>query len=230
MKYVMVVLATLAISLTTIGAAHGELVDGVYWADEVSGWTGEVQNYGGEVMTEDTTWWLTGAPDADVDGNGYAWDPVDNDYVAGWRASGDASISAYFEVPVFDVGGPDLVIHKYAGANASASVWASSDNVDYVQVGEMGGGTPGYFTDVWIDLDGLVGEVHYIRVVREASGTKTGTFIDALGAPWSALSPEPVTGFAGTVVASGARLLSVPEPDTAALLGLGCLAFARRRR
>lgn len=228
MRNTMVVLAMLTFFIGVVGASHGALVDGVYWADEVTDWTGDVQNYGGELMTKDTAWWLTGPPDADVDGNDYGWDDVDNDYVGGWRASGGASITVYFEVSIWDVNGPDFLIHEYAGPNASASVWASSDNLEYVQVGELGGGTPGYFTDDWIDLDGLVRNAHYIRVIREASGPQTGTFIDALGAPWSALIPEPVTGIAGKGAIPG--VIPLPEPGSVTLLGLGCLAIARRRR
>ncbi len=232
MKSMPVVLAALAFSINAIAVAHGDLVEGVYWADEVTEWTGNMQNFGGQLMTDETTWWLTGAPDADVDQNGYAWDPVDNDYVGGWRScggSGDESFTVRFEVPIWDVDGPDVVIHEYAAPGGSASIWASSDGADYVQVGDFGGGTPGYFIDEWIDFDGLVADVHYIRVVREASGPQTGTFIDALGAPSSALTPTPVTGLEGRLGTYASRRSPVPEPAAAALIGLGCLVFARRR-
>lgn len=233
MRYMAVVLVTLAYSISAIGVARGDLIDGVYWADEVTEWTGNIQNYGGQPMTDETTWWLTGAPDADVNQNGYAWDPVDNDYVAGWRScggSGDESFTVHFEVPIGDVDGPDFMIHYYAGLQSAASVWASSNDVDYFQVGTMGSGTPGYFIDEWIDLDGFVNDARYIRVVRETDGSQTGTFIDALGAPSSALIPTPVNGSDGKLGTSGGRMFPVPEPAGVALIGWGALALARRRR
>jgi len=126
------------------------------------------------------------------------------------------------------------MIHNYAGQNASASVWASSDNVDFVEVGQLGGGTPGYFTDDWIDFDGLVCDVHYVRVMREAVGSKTAAFIDAFGAPLP--SVDPGVGVAvgpfpcvDAMPAPPPPPLPIPEPGTVALLGLGSLAFARRR-
>jgi hypothetical protein len=239
MKHVPLLLVVLGFSSVASAVAHGALSEGVYWADEVSAWTGNVMNFGGELMTDATTWWLTGRPDADVDGNGYAWDPVDHDYVGGWRhcgSSGDESFTVYFEAPIRDVDGPDLMIHKYAGPNAAASVWASSEDADYVQVAELGGGAGGYFVDVWVDLAGLADDVHYVRVVREANGPQTATFVDALGAPLPSLTPFSVDPFGPVVPATIAPVppppgpSSVPEPGTAVPLALGCLALAVRRR
>jgi hypothetical protein len=120
------------------------------------------------------------------------------------------------------------VIHKYAGPNALASVWASEDGLDYVQVGELAGGQPGYFSDVWFDVAGLLETIHFVQVVRESSGPKTGTFVDALGAPLPAIRPNSADP-AGEL-ASVAPPLPVPEPGAAVLLGLGCLILAGRAR
>ena len=159
----------------------------VYWADSVDGWTGAMQNYGGTAMDGTTTWWVTGVPDADVDTNGYAWDAIDQDWVAGWRGSGQASLTVYFDTPIQDGPGDDVLFHRYAGGSAAGSVWASSDGSSYTQIGALGSGTPGYFSDDWFDLGGL-SDVQYIRVEREATGSGTGMFFDAVGAV-----PEPTT-------------------------------------
>jgi len=78
--------------------------------------------------------------------------------------------------------------------------------VAYVQIGALGSGTPGYFEQIPLDFAGLADGVHYIQVVREACGPKTGMFIDS---------------FAG---------LGVPEPATIALVVSGGLPWMRRRR
>ncbi len=217
-------------SIAAADIASGSVVDGFFWAEEVTAWTGDIQNYGHELMTWDTTWWLTGAPDADADGNGYAWDAGDNDFVAGWRAGGGASITVFFETAISDLQGSDLLIHSYAGPGAAATIWASVDDVDYVLVGELGGGTAGYFSDDWIDFAGLVDSAHYIRLVRDAVGPQTGVFIDALGTPSSMLTPTPINGLEGKWGIGGDGLVPLPEPGTIALLGLGILAFTRQRR
>jgi len=203
-KVMMVVMLSGLALAASAQLTQGAWIGGVYWADDVVEWSGAVQNYGGTLMSWDTTWWLTGPSDADVDGNGYAWDPGDDDFVAGWRSSGEASVTVYFLEAIRDRAGSDLVIHKYAGPNAIANVYASSDGIDYVQIGSMDGGTPGYFVDVYLDFAGLVDEVHYVRIERVASGPQTGTFIDSLAA--------------------------VPEPSIVALVGLGAIAALVRRR
>jgi len=115
-------IAAAMLSVASTGLAQAAWVGATYWADEVTRWTGDVQNYGGTLMGVSTEWWLTGPSDADVDGNGYAWDPGDNDYVAGWRATGGASVTVYFAEAIMDVPGDDLVIKKYGGPSALSSV------------------------------------------------------------------------------------------------------------
>lgn len=186
-KGIVLLLAAL-FAVATNNATRAEWVDGIYWADDVFDWNGPVQNYAWEEMTEDTTWWLTGPADADVNGNGYAWDEEDNDYVAGWRHTyPGVSITMYFDEPIKDLPGDDLVITKYAGSSASGTVWASSDDVTYVQIGTLGPGTAGWLVDVTFDFAGLVDDVHYVRMDRGASGPKTGTFFDS----FASLNPLP---------------------------------------
>jgi hypothetical protein len=230
MKAYATIVPTLLLAAARPGPAGAEWINGVYWADDVPAWTGAVQNYGGELMTEETTWWLTGSSDADVDGNGYAWDEGDNDYVAGWRSSGSASLTVYFHLAIPDIDGPDLIIHEYGGSSALASVWASPGDVDYVQVGTWGGGTPGWFEDVEIDFDGLLDSARYIRVVREASGPQTGTFIDsfAMVADWKTprLSPDGQFVQPERVEPVG----HTPEPTTAGMFLLGAAVLCCSRR
>ena len=178
-------------------------IDGQYWADSVEDYTGNIQNYGGTYMTLATECWVTGESDADVDDNGYAWDAVDNDYVAGWKSNAPSEhIIVKFDAGLTDIVGNDLVIRMYGGSIASASVLASVDNESYTEIGSLGSGTPGYFRDEEFDFDGLSG-VHYIKVDRGANGPQTGMFFDS---------------FASTV----------PEPTTLAMLALcGLLAAAR---
>jgi len=190
-----------------VAQAQADLI----WADDVVAWTGNVQNFGlygpAELMTEDTTWWLTGPPDADQNDNGYGWDlGVDLDSVAGWRSFGDASFTVHFAAALKDVAGNDVKIVTYGGPNGSSSVWASDVDIEanYVQIGTIGAGTPGWFDDLWFDFAGGVDDVHYIKVVREVSGPHTGRFVDAIG--------------------------GVPEPATIGLLSLGLMGFAVRRR
>jgi hypothetical protein len=63
-------------ALALFGASANTQVaaDDMTWASEVIDWTENVQNYGlygsAEMMTEETTWWLTGPPDADQNDNG----------------------------------------------------------------------------------------------------------------------------------------------------------------
>ena len=64
-----------------------EVIGGVNWADNVTAYTSNIQNYGSTAMDATTEFWVTGMPDADTDGNGYVWDAGDSDTVAGWRSS-----------------------------------------------------------------------------------------------------------------------------------------------
>jgi hypothetical protein len=205
-------LRRIAIAALLVGGLMGQArVDaaGWTWADDVPAWTGNVENYGGyadpEDMTADTTWWLTGPPDADQNGNGYAFDwnpPVDQDSVAGWRGFGDGDFTVYFNTALKDFAGDDLKIVTYGGPNGQSSVWASPTDSNYVQVGTIGAGTPGYFDELWFDFAGNVDDVHYVKVVREVDGPQSGRFIDAVGG----MTPEPATlgllgaGLAGLVL------------------------------
>lgn len=164
-------------------SAPAEVVDGIHWADEVTGYTQSIQNYGGVLMTPATEWWVTGPPDADVDDNGYAWDWDDQDTVAGWRTT-DAGeyVIVHWWAGVPDRPGDDLQIHVYGGPYALAEVAASVDGVHYAVVGTIGGGTPGYFRVETLDLGGLFDScVRYVRVLRLNSGPQTGMFFDAFG-------------------------------------------------
>ncbi len=164
------------------------------------------------MMTDSTKFWVTGAPDADTNGNGYAWDAGEPDYVAGWRTiNADQYITAYFNTGLADISGDDLTIWLYGGPYANASVLASTDGVDFTEIGSITGGTPGYLRAETFDFDGLfTGDVHYAKVLRVTSGPNTGMFFDAFG---------------------GA---AVPEPGTMALLSagglMGLLAYGKRKR
>jgi len=190
-------------SAATVGAA---VVGGVNWADSVYDYTSYIQNYGGTLMTASTEFWVTGPSDADADGNGYAWDAGDPDNVAGWRTiNTDQYIVMQWQIGVADVPGDDLTIRMYGGPSASANVLASEDGTNYTHVGTIGGGTPGYFRDETFDFTGLFSsDVHYVKVLRVASGPQTGMFFDS---------------FAG----------GVPEPTTLVLLTGGAAALLRRR-
>jgi len=205
MKHVSITLLTLLAAVLT-SSGQAAWVDGVYWADSVDGWTGLIQNYGWTLMTEETTWWITGPPDADVDGNGYAWDAIDNDTVAGWRSTGSASITVEFIEAIRDVEGNDLVIKKYGGSSASGNVLASSDGISFVQIGTLGTGTPGWFTEDYFDLAGLVDNVHYIKLERVATGPGTGMFFDALG---SVAQPPVIESAVSRKTHAGAGIFDV---------------------
>ncbi len=187
-------------------SAGAAVINGQNWADSAYEYTTNIQNYGGTAMDAATEWWVTGVSDADVDGNGYAWDAGDNDYVAGWRSNSSGEyIVVEFDIGLADQAGDDLVIHMYGGSKAEASVWGSTDGTSYTQIGTIGSGMSGYFRDETFDFAGLFGsDVHYVKVLRQANGSKTGMFFDSFA--------------------------SVPEPATMALLICGGAAVLIRRR
>jgi hypothetical protein len=204
--------AALALSVTS---ARAEVTGGMNWADEVFEYSSKVQNYGlyddPEKMSASTTWWLTGAPDADQNGNGYGWDAgTDQDSVGGWRSFGLEHFIVRFDQAIRDAAAQaDLKLVTYAGPNGQSKVYASPDNTtgSYVEIGTLGPGVagPGYFDEVWFDFNGLVDDVHYVKVERTVDGPQSGRFFDAVGGV-------------------------VPEPATLSLLGLGGLALIRRKR
>ncbi|MBN1511768.1 MAG: PEP-CTERM sorting domain-containing protein [Phycisphaerae bacterium] len=193
------------VALAALAApARGEYTDYV-WADSVVGWNGGIKNFGGELMTSETSWWLTGLPDCDQNGNGYAWDAEDNDYVAGWKMpfAGD-QFTVALGAPIHDGAGDDVLVVGYRGPACLASVQASADGISFTELGTIGTGTPGYLDDFWFDLGGLT-DVRYIRVERATGAANSACFVDAVGAV-----PEPATGLL--------------------LLGLGTLSVLSRRR
>jgi hypothetical protein len=173
----------LVIVLPGATPAEAEIIDGTNWADLVDNHTANIQNYNGVLMDNSTEWWVTGPPDADVNENGYAWDAGDEDTVAGWRTTNaDESIVVYWETGLPDREGDDLWVHLYGGPAASSHVYASADGTTFHLIGTIGGGTPGYLRAETFDFSGLIdGCVHYVKVLRVASGPQTGTFFDAFG-------------------------------------------------
>lgn len=215
---IVLVMALLGGFAASLNAA---VINGQNWADSVSDWSGGIQNYG-KVSWNDqggspSTWWVTGDPDADVDGNGYALDAVDNDYVAGWRFTGDAHFTLFYETALVNMPGDDLSVKVYGGSKCKATVLGSTDGVVYTQIGIIAGasgqfpGTSGRFhaegatgLDKYITLDfGTLDDLHYIKFERSAAGSGSGMFFDAVG--------------------------SVPEPLTIVLLACGGLRVLSRR-
>lgn len=193
--------------LLGVASTTAEVIDGTNWADEAVGYSTNIQNYGGELMGPATEWWLTGPSDADVNGNGYAWDAEDQDTIGGWRAAAPGEyVTLYWEIGVSDLTGDDLVIHLYGGPGAAADVLASVDGDVFEQVGTIGSGTAGYFRDETFDFGGrFADDVHYVKVLRTTSGPQTGMFFDSFAA-------------------------NTPEPTSVMLLIVGALALTPRRR
>lgn len=206
MKSLLFVSSMVMIVLASARVAGADVIENVNWADDVVAYTSAIQNYGGTSMDADHEFWLLGQPDADANGNGYAWDEGDLDYVAGWKANyPNEFFIVYFDIGLADLEGTDLDIHKYAGSGASADVFVSTDGDDYVWIGALGGGEPGCFQVESFDFAGVWG-VHYVKLVRTANGSNTGVFVDALG---GVPVPEPATT---TLLAIGAGLLALRRP------------------
>ena len=167
------------------------VVGDMNWADEVVEWEGNLMNFGvngpAELMSEETTWWLTGPPDADGNANGYAFDGgIDGDTVAGWRNCGSnpaiiENFTLRFEEPIEDGEDEDLMIVTYGGAGARSAVFASTDGEDFVRIGDLGGGIPGNLSELRLDFDGVIDDVRYVKILRVTTGPSTGRFFDAVG-------------------------------------------------
>lgn len=196
-------------ALATLSQAA--IVNGQNWADSVTSYTSQIQNYGGTLMDGTTEFWVLGQSDADQNGNMYAWDDGDMDYVAGWRSgAADQEIVVQFDTALEDITGDDLVIRMYCGPNAQASVYVSEDNVDWTNIGTISGtsgqipGSPGYLYDATFDFSGLFsGDAYYVKVHRDIAGAQTGMFFDSFA--------------------------SVPEPTTMLILGIGAFCLRRKK-
>lgn len=214
-RFVCVVLVVIVMPGIFIGSADARYVNGQNWADDVDSYTERIQRYGaggcsgGVFMEPNTIWWVLGTNDCDQNGDMDAFSEdangeltIDNDYVAGWRATNEGQeIIVEFDIGLSDVNDAnDLVIRMYCGGKAHASVWVSTDSNDvndFVKVGDIVGtygeipGTPGMLYDAYFDFNGiLTGDVYYVSVYRETTGSDTGMFFDSFA---SAVAVEPNT-------------------------------------
>jgi hypothetical protein len=213
-----IALVSLVLCMLSAELSSAALVGGQNWADTVAAWSGNIQNYNGTETGAIAAAYVLGAPDSDVDGNGYALDACDNDYVAGWKGIGDVSFTVYFETALLNIDGDDLAVKMYGGPNCQADVYGSVDGSSFEMIGSIAGaqgqipGKPGYFhnpgatgLEKYSTMDfGALDNLHYIRFDRAVSGAGSGMFFDAVG--------------------------SVPEPATIFLLGAGWLALFRFRK
>ena len=191
--------------LVLSGVSQAGYINGINWADRVVSHTDKIQSWadgycggpGAQLMqleTPSTAWWVLGPWDADGNGNMYAWDfdDGDHDFVGGWRTGSSAhmnqEILVEFDTGIRDVEGDDIMIRVFCGPVASASVWASTDGSDFVNLGIIDGrlnqipGSPGYLYDARFDFDArFVEEVHYISVFREVTQPQSGMFFDSFG-------------------------------------------------
>jgi hypothetical protein len=211
-------LVLLVLCILTAQIANAGLVGGQNWADSVAAWSGKIQNYNGTATGTDALAYVLGPPDSDVDDNGFAWDACDNDYVAGWKGTDDASFTLYFETALLNIDGEDLAVKVYGGANCKADVYGSVDGSSFELIAGIAGaqgqipGKAGYFheagaagLDRYVTLDfGSLDNLHYIRFDRAVCGSGSGMFFDAVG--------------------------SVPEPATVLLLAVGSLGLLRSRK
>ncbi|MCD4831841.1 MAG: hypothetical protein K8R02_08590 [Anaerohalosphaeraceae bacterium] len=203
-KTIYVLLVTLAFS----GTVQARYIEGINWADSVFSHTDKIQSWAdghcggpGSVLmdanTPATTWLVLGFSDADGNGDMYAWDfeDGDRDYVAGWRtgspAHAEQEIIVKFDTGIEDVDGNDVVIRMFCGPVAEASVWASTDGNDFVQIGtitgQLGGipGSDGMLYDAFFDFNGIFADdVNFIRVFREVTEAQSGMFFDSFSAAY----------------------------------------------
>ncbi|MBN2216436.1 MAG: hypothetical protein JW719_03570 [Pirellulales bacterium] len=170
--FICVVVAAMAVPVVATDSI-AVLVDNQNWADEVANYSDAIQNYGGIVMDESTTWWLTGPPDADAG----------HDFVAGWRSDApNEYIVMHWTTPLDDRPGNDLVIRMYGGLKASADVLASVDGETYLGIGTLSGDALYTFQTQSFDFDGRLGDgIAYVKVPRVGNGPQTGMFFDAFG-------------------------------------------------
>ena len=189
MKYFLILTGIFTTVLFSSQAVKADIM----WADSVADYTSNIQNYTGDKMSAATEFWATGAPDADVDGNGYLWDTADLDYIAGWRSNAAGEyLVVYFNTALPDVVGDDLHIYLTSGENAGANVLASVDGGNYTQIGAIGPGIAGDLRDDTFDFAGLFESgVHYVKLERVGNGSKSGMFFDAIGGETAV--PEPGT-------------------------------------
>lgn len=174
-----------------------------YYADYVEDYSADALiNMAGTSMTSATEYWILGESDYASNSNN----------IAGWRGYGSNQfMTVGFSLGLADVAGDDLTITMFSGPNSSANVFASSDGIEFFNIGSLGSGSgPSSLREETFDFAGLfIDPVNYIRVEREAHGRRTGMFVDS---------------FAGVA--------AVPEPATYALMlgGLGLVGFMAGRR
>jgi len=83
-------LMSLVFCMLSAGLTNADWIGNQNWADSLAAWSGNMQNYNGTSIGADALVYVLGPPDSDIDGNGYAWDANDNDYIVGWKGTGDA--------------------------------------------------------------------------------------------------------------------------------------------
>ena len=207
-RYQVILIILVVVSMFSV-SSDAALISGQNWADSVTSYTSQIQNYAGTIMDSSTEFWVLGKSDADQNGNMHAWDAGDLDYVAGWRGgSADQEIVVKFDTALEDIAGDDLVIRMYCGSKAQASVSVSENNSSWTSIGSIVGvplqipGKPGFLYDATFDF-GSFSNIHYVKVHRETIGSGSGMFFDSFA--------------------------SVPEPTTLFVLGIGAACLRRKK-